>query len=87
MGRAKEALMEHHENLEWAKGLLARTKAIAECEYHGYFTDNLDDQAVEKAIEIARASGLTAEQAAKLVQEAIQNVGDECPGCVARDRD
>jgi hypothetical protein len=82
--------MEHHENVEWAKGLLARTKAIAECEDHGYYTDNLDEGAVEEAVELAKAKprhDLTSDQAAELVREAIMEVGEECPGCVARDRD
>jgi len=90
MGRAKAMMMEHQENVEWAKGLLARTKAITECEDHGYYTDNLDDGAIEEAITIARSKpprGVTPDEAAELVQEAIQDVGEECPGCIARERD
>jgi hypothetical protein len=90
MGRAKAAMMEHHENVEWAKGLLARTGAITECEHHGYYTDNLDPGAIEAAEKLAAENppeGLSAHEAVDLVQEAINEVGEECPGCVARDRD
>ncbi len=89
MGQAKRLMMERQENIEWAKGLLAKTGAITECEYHGYYTDNGDPEAVEEAIKLARRNppdDVTPDAAAELVREAILDVGDECPGCVAWER-
>jgi hypothetical protein len=90
MGQAKALMMEHQENIEWAKGVLAETGAITECEYHESYTDDGDPEAVEEAIKLARKKpprGLTPDEAAELVRQAILDVGDECPGCVAWDRD
>jgi hypothetical protein len=58
MGGAKAAKMEKQYNLDWAIGLLARTHAIDECEYHGYFMDNYDEEAVEDAVKLAAAKHL-----------------------------
>jgi hypothetical protein len=78
------------DNLNWAKTLLARTHAIDECKNHGYFTDNFDEEAVEDAVKLAAADpprGLSPNEAAKLVRQAIQIIGVECPGCVRNDRE
>jgi hypothetical protein len=90
MGSAKAALMKHEDNLNWAKGLFARTHAIDECENHGYFMDNYDEEAVEDAIKLAAADpprGLSPDEAAELVRKAIQVIGDQCPGCVSNNRE
>ena len=87
MNGAKAA--EREENLNWAIGLLARTHAVDECQNHGYFTDNDDEEVVEDAVKLAAANpprGLSRDEAAKLVREAIQTIGDHCPGC-ASDRE
>lgn len=86
MGRAKAAMMERDENLNWAKRLLAQTRAISECEVHGDYTDNLDEEAVEEAAKLAAANppkNLSAEEAAELVRQAVLEVGDECSGCAS----
>jgi hypothetical protein len=90
MGQAKAAKMEHEQNLNWAMGLLVRTHAVDECEKHGYFMDNLDEEAVEDAVKLAAADpprGLSRDKAAKLVREAIETIGDHCPGCASDARD
>ena len=84
MNGAKAA--EREENLNWAIGLLARTHAVDECENHGYFMDNCDEEAVEDAVKLAVADpgrGLRPDDAAKLVRKAIQTIGDQCPGCAS----
>jgi hypothetical protein len=100
MGRAKAAMRGHDynlnwaknllDNLTWAKRLLASTHAIDECEKHGYFTDNFDKEAVEDAVKLAAANpprGLSPDEAAKVVRQAIQIIGVECPGCASKDRE
>jgi hypothetical protein len=90
MGGAKAAKMEHEYNLRWATSLLARTHAIDECENHGYFMYNYDEEAVEDAVKFAAADpprGLSSDEAAELVREGIQLIGDQCPACAKNDRE
>ena len=69
---------------------MAENGAITECEYHEYYTDDGDPGAVDEAVALARRNppkGLTSDEAEELVRKAINDVGDECPGCAAWDRD
>jgi hypothetical protein len=85
MGMAKRMMMEHDANIQWATGLLIKSGAASECESHGYLTDNLaGEEAVEEAAAEAAANpraGLSPQEAADLVREAINDIGMECPGC------
>ena len=91
MGIAKRMMMEHEERLQWATGLLIESGAASECEIHGYVTDDLaGDEATEEAAAKAAANppaGVTPQEAADLVREAINDLGDECPGCASNASD
>ena len=84
MNGAKAAELKY--NLNWATGLLVRTQAIYECQNHGYFMDNDDEEAVEDAVKLAAADpprGLSPDEAAEVVRNAMGIVGVECPGCAS----
>ncbi len=69
----------------WADRMLLKHEVVDECEIHGVLTDNLDPGALEEAVEEARENppeGLGGSDAAKAVQERLNEIGDECPGCV-----
>ncbi|RWX13449.1 hypothetical protein EHI42_20655 [Rhizobium hidalgonense] len=72
-----------------AKGVkFARRNTASECENHGYVTDNLDIGALEEAVASARANpfdGMSADDAEAAVRDALNDIGDECPGCDSRD--
>jgi hypothetical protein len=90
MSQAKRLIEQHDDNIAWAKGLLVRTGAVTKCEHHEELTDNYDPKAVEEAIKLAKkasARDLIADHAAELVREAVLDIGDECSGCAAWERD
>jgi hypothetical protein len=84
MSFAKRLLEEKQENHHWAEALLIETGALKVCEFHEYSLDQLDPGAVEEAADLARkdpVSGMTPEEAADFVRNAINEFGEECPGC------
>jgi hypothetical protein len=90
MIQAKRLVMQHDDDIAWAKGLLVKTGAVTKCEHHEELTDDYDSEAVEEAIALAKGNSphdLTAERAAELVREALLDIGDECSVCAAWDRD
>jgi len=68
----------------WATSLLQEAGAIHECEHHGWAKDRTDPHARAEALRIARSqplAGLSSEEAAEAVSEALASVGDICPEC------
>ena len=68
----------------WAIRILQETGAIHECDHHGWAKDRTDPHARSEALQIARdepIAGLSSEEAAAAVTEALESVGDTCPEC------
>lgn len=83
MGGAKALIAEREDQQNWANGLLLEHDVISECENHGYLTDNLGG-GIEEAVADARETpyeGLTPDEAEEVVRNALDQIGDECPGC------
>jgi hypothetical protein len=68
----------------WAISILQKTRAIRECEEHGWMRNRADPHASEHAIDIARTDpppGLCPDGAAAEVREVLDSIGDICPEC------
>jgi hypothetical protein len=90
MGLMKRFLEEQQANHHWAEDLLIQAGALKVCEYHEYSLDQLDPGAVEEAAALAREDppeGMTPEEAADFVRNAVNDFGEECPGCTSWLRD
>lgn len=90
MSFTKRMLERQEANQQWAEGLLIETGALKQCEFHEAVLDQLDDEAVEEAVKLARqdpADGMTPDEAADFVREALTEYGDECPDCNRWQRD
>jgi hypothetical protein len=68
----------------WAIQVLREAGAIHECDHHGWAKDRSDPHARSEALQIARdepIAGLSPDEAAAAVTEALESVGDTCPEC------
>ena len=68
----------------WAITVLQEVGAIRECEDHGWMKDRADPHAHERALVIARQDpppGVSPDQAVAEVRDALDSIGDSCPGC------
>ncbi len=68
----------------WAISLLLETEAIHRCVRHGWAKERNDPYARADALRIAREQplpGLSPDEAAAAVLEALESVGDSCPEC------
>lgn len=68
----------------WAIHVLQEARAILECEEHGWMQDRADPHARDRACDIARRdppAGVSADEAAAEVREALDSIGDTCPEC------
>lgn len=82
MSGSKRLLFEMEERRGRANAILLGCGAIKECENHGYLIDEVDDAAVEDAVEVAREQeGLDEPAAREFLKHALEQLGDECPGC------
>lgn len=80
MGANKRLLEEQIEQRFHVQQLLIDEGALVECENHGYVTDNYDQDAANE-VKSALAPEYGEEEASKLVDDVINDTGDECPGC------
>jgi hypothetical protein len=87
MGGAKRMMEEHEATLAHVLGLLEEAGAVERCEIHDYVVDREDPGAAEEVIEqLADEHGR--DEAEELVESALAEAAEECPGCAAnRDRD
>jgi hypothetical protein len=85
MSMAKRQLELAQEAQVWAEKLLLHTGALSRCPDHNdQILDNGDDDAVEQAKALARAQpfqGMTPDEAAEFIDEAMTEYGEECPDC------
>jgi hypothetical protein len=68
----------------WAISMLQEVGAIHECEEHGWMQDRADPHARERALDIARRdppAGVSTDEAAGAVRDALDSIGDTCPEC------
>jgi hypothetical protein len=68
----------------WAISVLQEVGAIRECEEHGWMQDRADPHARERALDIARRdppAGVSTDEAAAEVRDALDSIGDTCPEC------
>jgi hypothetical protein len=69
----------------WARCVLLEAGAIRECEEHGWMKEHADPHARQHALEVAREEpppGLSPDQAAMVVAEVLDRIGDTCPECL-----
>ena len=68
----------------WAIHVLQEAGTIRECEEHGWMQDRADSHARERAFDIARRdppAGVSIDEAAAEVRDALDSIGDTCPEC------
>ncbi|MCA1336888.1 hypothetical protein [Pseudooceanicola marinus] len=83
MSGSKRLLEEIQEERAWAVQLLLDAGALAECENHGYLTDELDSAALDDAVAAGmRSSGDSEAKVKRRLQDVLDEYGEECPGCV-----
>ncbi|SFT26923.1 hypothetical protein [Methylobacterium sp. yr668] len=86
MGQAKREMMDHEETVQGVIIKLMEAGAAEECEGHGYPINRGDDEAVEQVkIDLAKEYGK--DEADELVDEAVSQLYDECPGCAQNAKD
>ena len=98
MGTAKDKMMEDDDKRQVAYEIAVRVGLLERCEDHGYYTDPLNDEALEDAYRLAN-SLISSEdplvvifhgnrrELTDFIKDIRSNVGESCPGCDARDRD
>ena len=72
----------------WAIHVLQEAGAIHECEEHGWAKDRADPHAREHAFDVARQDppgGVSSEEAAAVVRDILDSIGDTCPECPPED--
>ncbi|MCK1361234.1 hypothetical protein [Bradyrhizobium sp. 199] len=68
----------------WAINVLQEAGAIQECEEHGWAKERADPHARERALDLARRdlpAGVSREEAAGVVRDVLDSIGDTCPEC------
>jgi len=73
--------------LESAKQIAVEVGLLEYCEDHGYYTDPLNNNFEEAYELVEKRFGDDAVKMKEFIRLAVEDTGEECPGCVSRDRD
>jgi hypothetical protein len=68
----------------WALGILIEEGAVTECEQHGHRRDLGDEEAWNRARELARTTPFSensAEASVAAIDDVLRSIGDTCPDC------
>ena len=68
----------------WAIAILKESRAILECEFHGWAKDRADPHARDRAVDIARQhppTGFSPHAAVAEIRDVLDSIGDTCPEC------
>jgi len=87
MGIMKDSMHEDEANLESAKQIAVEVGLLEYCEDHGYYTDPLNNNFEEAYGLVDERFGDDAEKMKEFIKLAVEDTGEECPGCVSRNRD
>ena len=86
MSGSKRLLEDIEAERAWAVQLLLDAGALAECENHGYLTDEMDSGAFDDGVAAGvRDSGESEARVRQRLQDVLDEHGDECPGCANND--
>lgn len=82
MSGSKRLLEDIQAERAWAVQLLLDAGALAECDNHGHLTDEMDGTAFDDAVAAGmQDSGDSEARVRRRLQNALDQYGDECPGC------
>lgn len=87
MGIEKDRMFEQAASLERAKEIAVEVGLLEYCEDHGYYMDPLNNNFEEAYELVEERFGEEAENMKEFIRLAVEDTGEECPGCISRDRD